>query len=478
MTRQQRLRDAFNGTAGGAADIIYSRLVHSLPWIQPFFSKGWGDLNVVDFNEDARAFQHWPPPHFDQLKIHWERKEAGKSKRSGHGFELLEGTFRTPCTGRIYDALPEESRTARVQLLLPAKSGAAHACVLHLAATGDQSFRGRIQLGAPLLSQGIATMVLESPFYGRRAPVLQQGSRLERVSDLLVLGRSTIEESLCLLHWAQAQGFARLGMSGFSMGGVHACMVASLYPFPIACTPLLAPRSAGAAYCKGALSVATGWRSLTSPLDERGKDVGDTVWRAAQHNLITSASLRVLQKPHIFRTLQQNSRDFSHAFTDSNSQPQHSPFGNIPPSAVPASDTSNCGTNDTEREMSRKARGQTQWGFNSGAVQRWLGGIWSSNRQTMPAHDTELARQRLEQVLETFTDITRFPVPQCPQAAVLVGAYEDQYVPSSSILELAEHWQGCELRWVHGGHVSAFVMQHPMFRRAILDSIARLPGTE
>lgn len=45
--------------------------------------------------------------------------------------------------GRVFDALPEESRTARVQLLVPQKSPAAHACVLHLAATGDQSFRSR-----------------------------------------------------------------------------------------------------------------------------------------------------------------------------------------------------------------------------------------------------------------------------------------------------------------------------------------------
>lgn len=54
-------------------------------------------------------------------------------------------------------------------------------------------------------------MVLESPFYGRRRPKEQQGSRLLRVSDLLVLGRATIEESLCLLDWAQRQGYGKLG---------------------------------------------------------------------------------------------------------------------------------------------------------------------------------------------------------------------------------------------------------------------------
>lgn len=54
-------------------------------------------------------------------------------------------------------------------------------------------------------------MVLESPFYGSRKPHYQFASQLLRVSDLLTLGRSTIEESLCLLNWAGRHRFARLG---------------------------------------------------------------------------------------------------------------------------------------------------------------------------------------------------------------------------------------------------------------------------
>lgn len=54
-------------------------------------------------------------------------------------------------------------------------------------------------------------MVLESPFYGSRKPHYQFASQLQRVSDLLTLGRSTIEESLCLLNWAGRHAFASLG---------------------------------------------------------------------------------------------------------------------------------------------------------------------------------------------------------------------------------------------------------------------------
>ncbi len=58
-------------------------------------------------------------------------------------------------------------------------------------------------------------------------------------------------------------------MCGFSMGGVHASMVASLYPGDVACTPLLAPRSASGAFCHGALRSATSWAPLAAVVDEK-----------------------------------------------------------------------------------------------------------------------------------------------------------------------------------------------------------------
>lgn len=58
-----------------------------------------------------------------------------------------------------------------------------------------------------------------SPFYGNRRPQLQRGARLLCVSDLLLLGRATIEEARTLLHWLNIkQGFDKLGVCGLSMG--------------------------------------------------------------------------------------------------------------------------------------------------------------------------------------------------------------------------------------------------------------------
>ena len=55
-------------------------------------------------------------------------------------------------------------------------------------------FHGKVSKDNVLV-QGIATMVLESPFYGARKPEYQFASQLLRVSDLLTLGHSGIDAS-------------------------------------------------------------------------------------------------------------------------------------------------------------------------------------------------------------------------------------------------------------------------------------------
>ena len=66
-------------------------------------------------------------------------------------FGMLQS--RTPCFGRLYDALPEESRTARVKLVVPQGASADTDLVVHLAGTGDHGFERRLHLGFPLIKQ-------------------------------------------------------------------------------------------------------------------------------------------------------------------------------------------------------------------------------------------------------------------------------------------------------------------------------------
>ena len=60
---------------------------------------------------------------------------------------------RTPCFGRLYDALPEESRVARVKLVAPQAATPDTDLVVHLAGTGDHGFERRLHLGFPLIKQ-------------------------------------------------------------------------------------------------------------------------------------------------------------------------------------------------------------------------------------------------------------------------------------------------------------------------------------
>jgi len=60
---------------------------------------------------------------------------------------------RTPCKGRVWDALPKESRTTWVQLLTPKVVNEATSCVVHLAGTGDHGYGRRMRMAEPLLAQ-------------------------------------------------------------------------------------------------------------------------------------------------------------------------------------------------------------------------------------------------------------------------------------------------------------------------------------
>ena len=62
---------------------------------------------------------------------------------------------RTPCHGRVYDALPPESRVAHAQLLQPKDPSQRKACVLHLAGTGDHTWSRRMNLGGKLVQKVI-----------------------------------------------------------------------------------------------------------------------------------------------------------------------------------------------------------------------------------------------------------------------------------------------------------------------------------
>lgn len=335
-------------------------------------------------------------------------------------------------------ALPEASRVARARLLTPVfdsfpkrssrnpmGSPSSPALYVHLAGTGDHGFDRRLRLGAPLLvppggggkvgrrgggeaggkerqqqrrsplspssspphsspspfppssalSGGIATLALESPFYGGRRPPWQSGAKLARVSDLIALGRATIEEALALLRWAAASGFGRagwdinsessggggggLGVTGLSMGGVHAAMVAALAPGPLAAVPMLAPRSAAAAFCRGALWRATAWEPLVGGgSGSGGRDNEEDDERAVVFEALLAAAAAA------------------------------------PPGSA-------------ARRVSEALAGKKGWPLSAAASSSSLASSSAAAATAASASAAAAAREALEHVLEAYTDVTR-----------------------------------------------------------------------
>uniref|UniRef100_A0A0E0JWS8 Uncharacterized protein n=1 Tax=Oryza punctata TaxID=4537 RepID=A0A0E0JWS8_ORYPU len=272
-------------------DHIYGTVLHRTKLGTPFFSKGWGGTKldllekmVKQLFPEARC-QNWPPTAVQPTwKTIWETKSSC----------LREGVFRTTCDPRLIEALPPESHNARVAFLTPKSvSPEKMACVIHLAGTGDHSFERRLRLGGPLLKDNIATMVLESPYYGQRRPSMQHGSKLQCVSDLLLLGKATIDEARSLLYWLQNEaGYGKMGICGLSMGGVHAAMVGSLHPTPIATLPFLAPHSAVVPFCDGLYRHATAWDALKKDAATLAQDVTSLTEDAAHKSGITIEQVR------------------------------------------------------------------------------------------------------------------------------------------------------------------------------------------
>jgi dienelactone hydrolase len=315
-------------------DHVVARALPGGAW----FLDGWGDPAAIE-GTSLEAARSLPPP--PAVEIAWEREERFA------GIRVRDGSFPSPEV-----RLPEPVRRARARLVEP-QGGAAAAC-LYLASSGEQGYSRRARLARPLVARGIAALILEQPYYGSRRPAGQRGPELRTVADLVLMGAAAVREGRALLGWLRREGFARVGVAGFSMGGQLAGAVAASLPFPVAAAPLCPSDSAAFVFTEGLLSRAPRWGALARP-------------------------------------------------------------GLSP----------------------------------------------------------EQARERFRDILSAYA-VTGLPPPRAPAAAVVVGAARDGFVSPEEARRIAGHWAGSELRWLPGGHASAYLGGGPEMRRAIADAFDRL----
>ncbi|XP_035525622.1 LOW QUALITY PROTEIN: protein ABHD18-like [Morone saxatilis] len=55
-------------------------------------------------------------------------------------------------------------------------------------------------------------------------------------------------------------------------------------------------------------------------------------------------------------------------------------------------------------------------------------------------------------------------VPVDTSLIIVVQAKEDAYIPRTGVLSLQEIWPGCEVRYLNGGHISAYLFKQNVFR--------------
>jgi len=72
------------------------------------------------------------------------------------------------------------------------------------------------------------------------------------------------------------------------------------------------------------------------------------------------------------------------------------------------------------------------------------------------------------------TDLRRLPPPARPDAAFLVAAKRDAYVPPAAAERLHDHWPGSHFQWLNTGHIGAFLFHRRTFIAAIRSAFAQL----
>ncbi|CAI9586201.1 unnamed protein product [Staurois parvus] len=239
-------------------DVLYRRLL-----LTKFFIRGWGkpeDLKrIFEFRKiigNREKCQHLVPKDYPVYVDTVEEQTDCK---------ILDGHFTSPLVHYVPDVMPNETVVARFQFIVPKewKSKYRPVCI-HLAGTGDHYYwRRRTLMARPMLKEaGIASLLLENPYYGCRKPKDQLRSSLKNVSDLFVMGGALVLETAALLYWLEREGYGPLGMTGISMGGHMASLAVTNWPKPIPLVPCLSWSTASGVFTTGVLSKAVNWREL------------------------------------------------------------------------------------------------------------------------------------------------------------------------------------------------------------------------
>jgi dienelactone hydrolase len=225
-------------------DSISARALARTPPRKRVFRHGWGDpAALAAYLEESASANPIP-----EIPIEEGPEQPFDS--------LVARDFSFASPGRF---LPAPSRVARARLV--GATGEGGRLVVLMAAWNDHGYQGRLRLARDLAARGIASVMLEQPFYGERRPVPEDEQPIATVADFMWMGRTAVLEGRVLADHFRRRGY-RVGVTGYSMGGNMAGFLAATMPFPVATALLAAPFSPAPPFLHGILRATIDWAPL------------------------------------------------------------------------------------------------------------------------------------------------------------------------------------------------------------------------
>uniref|UniRef100_A0A3P8TJK5 Abhydrolase domain containing 18 n=1 Tax=Amphiprion percula TaxID=161767 RepID=A0A3P8TJK5_AMPPE len=382
--------------------------------------------------------------------------------------KVHDGFFMSPLEHLVPGILPPEAVKARFQFIVPKKWQRNRPVCIHLAGTGDHFFwRRRTLMARPMIKEaGMASLLLENPYYGYRKPKDQLRSSLKNVSDLFVMGGALILESTVLLRWLERDGYWPLGMTGISMGGYMASLAVTNWPKPIPLIPCLSWSTASSVFTTGVLSKAVNWTELEKQY---------AVNSVYEEEIIKLLEYCGADSFKMVPGLLKNVNSLDHLLSLSGDhEVSVSQYSKTQMEAEVGGGLEGCRAGEREQESSSL----NSSGTSLDTVTRNCGAHNSHWKKTDSA---KLNRPSLHKesisfmkgVMDECTHMANFSVPVDTSLIIVVQAKEDAYIPRTGVLSLQEIWPECEVRYLNGGHISAYLFKQNVFRQAIYDAFNR-----
>ncbi|XP_073342532.1 protein ABHD18 isoform X2 [Pagrus major] len=442
-------------------DVFYRRLL-----LTKLFIGGWGKP------EDLKRI-------FEFRKIIGDREKCKSlvpedypvyiNKTEEHAdCQIHDGFFISPLEHLVPGILPPEAVKARFQFIVPKRWQKNRPVCIHLAGTGDHFFwRRRTLMARPMIKEaGMASLLLENPYYGYRKPKDQLRSSLKNVSDLFVMGGALILESTVLLRWLEREGYWPLGMTGISMGGYMASLAVTNWPKPIPLIPCLSWSTASSVFTTGVLSKAVNWTELEKQY---------AINSVYEEEIIKLLGYCGADSFKMGPELVKNADSLEHLLGLSGDDRE-----SVGPK-FKAGGEAEAGQGLLIGKGSEGGRaGDRVYQFLSSVNSRGtsLDSLLRSPHANNKRDSAKCCRPSLHResisfmkgVMDECTHMANFSVPVDTSLIIVVQAKEDAYIPRTGVLSLQEIWPGCEVRYLNGGHISAYLFKQNTFRPYMMDS--------